>query len=295
VITEKTGKVDSWHAGDKWAIWDVVTVPILGLGVALTLVFLAARETHRLHRWRTSPKASEPTATAASRGARIARANPGLGGVGALLLLGFFLTLTSALIAPYLWRTGPGDRDGDGGGGDPVEQNGDQGGDREPSESEWGDPEWGEKAKRAVQQAAQSLFMLLLMLLLALLGLLVFGPPLRRLLLLQYLRRPFWPVPPTRRVAQHWRVVEIALGDIGLLRQPGDSATSLARRATSTVEFVDPEALFRCATVADRVAYGLGVAPEDTMLARRTAEMTFETVWDELTESQKFRAMYRWL
>ena len=115
------------------------------------------------------------------------------------------------------------------------------------------------------------------------------------MLLLQYLRRPFWPVAPSRRVAQHWRLVEIALADADLHRQPGDSATALARRASVEVALLDPESLQRAAEVADRVAYGMGIAHDDVMVARRAAEMTYQSVWDDLSEWARWKAMYRLL
>ena len=139
------------------------------------------------------------------------------------------------------------------------------------------------------------LVMLVTMLILALLALAVFGPPARRVLLLRHLRRPFWPVEPSRRVSQSWRLVEIALGDLGIDRRPGDSAEGLAARARGHGGLFDPEDLARCAAIADRVEYGLGLQPADTMFARRTAEMTYQSVWEELTELQKIRAMYRLL
>jgi hypothetical protein len=306
VISEKTGAVERWHAGDKWAIWSVLTAPLLGVGVLVVLLYLAARELHRLHHWRTSPRGPDVASEPVRPGFRAPRALPGCGTLGVLVLLGLFLTGASALIAPFLWRTGPGDRDGGDGGSNVAQEQPDDAGHRAQQESERerdassdGDGisarQLAEQAQQAAKQAAFSLLMLLLLLLLAVLGLLVFGPPLRRMLYLQHLRRPFWPVAPTRRIQQHWRLVEVALGDLGVYRQPGDTAESLARRACAQRRLVDPDALVRCASTADRVVFGLGILPEDADLTRRTAEMTYQAAWDELNESQKFRAMYRFL
>jgi hypothetical protein len=312
LVSEDTGSLARWQAGDKWAVWNVFTALILGAGVVLVLVFLASREIHRLHRWRYNPAGPDLAQGASQEGLAPGRAMPGWGGLLVLLALGAFLTVGSAFVAPYLWRTGDGDNGSDasadsqssGRGGGSSAEDGGRDGQRGTSGHQGGDASDGqgvggehlsEQARRAAEQASFSLLMLMAMLLLALLSLLVFGPPLRRMFLLQHLRHPFWPVPPTRRVRQHWRLVEIALGDLGHTRHPGDSATSLARRAVGRVDMVDPESLLRCAEIADRVSYGLSVQPQDTMLARRTAEMTYQTVWEELTEAQKFRAMYRLL
>lgn len=301
-ITEQTDAMDRWHAGAKWAIWNVLTAPILGIGVMLIVFFLAARELYRLHRWRFG--SSGPDVPLARRAAGMGVPNPGWGGMGVLVMLGLLVTVSGAFVAPYLWQTGPGDRQGDGGRTSEQEHASERG-HRDRTEWQRNDDATGgegiggrnelEQARKAAEEAAFSLLMLVLMLLLALSAALVFGPPLRRMVLLQHLRRPLWPVPPTRRVEQHWRLVEIALGDLGIQRRRGDSAESLVRRAAQQVDFVDPDALFRCAAVADRVRYGIGVMPDDPTLARRTAEMTYQAVWEVMTEKQKFRAVYRFL
>ena len=290
-VAEKRGTSAAWFAGEKWAIWDVFTAPILGFGVLCALVFLASREQHRLHRWRTDPVA--PILSVAPAQIRRAGSGIGCGGIFALSVLTLALTLASAVSAPYLWRseadTDPPDSDAttvdgqptpDGTDPQPDGASGDGGGPSDP-------------IRRAAEQAGTSLIALFLILALLLAGLAVFGPPLRRMLLLQHLRRPFWPISPTRRIAQHWRLAEIALGDGGVPRQPGDDADTLVRRARTQVAFVDADALARCAEIADRVAYGVAIRPEDVMYARRTAEMTYQTVWDELTEWERFKAMYR--
>jgi hypothetical protein len=246
-----------------------------------------------LHRWRFAPVAAEMSASPPEKGMKRGGQAIGCGGLVVLIVLGVVLTGTTALVAPFLWRTEEQPDNGD----QPTQVD-PQPGDPDPQPGN-GQPQPGEgpaqQAQRAVQQAAGALVNLLIILLLALAAILVFGPPLRRVLLLNHLRRPFWPVPPMRRVAQHWRLVEIALGDLGEPRRPGDSAAALVDRAVSHVTFIDPESLHRCAEVADRVQYGLGLRPDDAMMARRTAEMTYQTVWDELGEWQKIRAMYRWL
>lgn len=295
IVAEKRGNDAAWFGGDKWAIWDIATAPILGFGVLCALVFLASREQHRLHRWRNDPIAPVPSDTAPERAVRRAGAGIGCGGVLALVALALVLTVASALAAPYLWRSEE-DTDGEPD-TDPVEQPGDP--DRTDAEprpddgtADGGDGP-GERIQRAAEQAGASLIALILILALLLAGLAVFGPPLRRMVLLQHLRRPFWPVSPTRRVAQHWRLAEIALGDGGVPRQPGDDAAGLVGRARDQLAFVDADALLRCAEIADRVAYGIAIQPQDVMTARRAAEMTFQTVWDELSEWERFKAMYR--
>lgn len=290
VTSESTGGSAAWFAGDKWAIWSVFTVPMLGGGVVLVLVYLAGRELHRLHAWRFSPLGPDlPEGATTTVGLRSA----GCGGLVVLLILAIPLTVGTALIAPYFFRSQESD--------DGTPRNGPASNGQDPAEPEpqpssgGGGQQPMEQMQQAASEAARALITLLMLLLFALLAILVFGPPLRRMLLLQYLRAPFWPVPPSRRVAQHWRLVEIALADADLHRQPGDSATAIALRARAEVALLDPESLQRAAEVADRVAYGVGIAHDDVMVVRRAAEMTYQSVWDDLSEWARWKAMYRLL
>ncbi|MBT3218086.1 MAG: DUF4129 domain-containing protein [Proteobacteria bacterium] len=303
IVSEKRDNDIYWHEGQKWAIWDWVTVPILLAGVAFLVLFLASKERYRLHRWAFSPKGPDSPLSQRVRG----RFNP-IAGCGTLLVIGVLtavLTADSGIVAPYLWRTGPGDREGgngnqnmpDGDMGEPDEPNG--GGDPIPAEPEpgEGDPDLQqmmEQLKKAAQQTTGAICMMIGMLLLAVAALIVFGPPLRRALLVQHLRRPLWPVPPTRAVQQNWRLVEIALADAGFPRQPGESATSLAHRALKQIDIHD-EPLLRSAELTDRVVYGYGMNPDDRALSKRAAEMAYQAVYELLTEAQRVKAQYRWL
>ncbi|MFT7519076.1 MAG: hypothetical protein ACI9MC_001216 [Kiritimatiellia bacterium] len=293
ISQEMTGSVENWHAGDKWAIWDVATAPVLFLGVLCMLGYLAARERHRLNLWRfgrkgpTMPKFQR--AVVRTGGAAWWRG--GCSTFAALIILGIVLTVGTALTAPYLWRTSS-DDDGDTS-GQTV-----QGPEEQPAEPTEGEgqpqPGPGQQMQEAIKNAGISLITMLLVLVLALMGLFIFLPPLRRALLLRHLRKPLWPVPPTRQVLQAWRVIEIALSDIGVKRMPGDSAIAMARRAVEALPpDVDHTSLLRCAEVTDRVLFGLGVGPDDPEQARRAAEMTYQTIWDLLNEGARTRAVYR--
>jgi hypothetical protein len=309
-ISERTGSVAYWFAGQKWAIWDIFTVPILFVSVAMVLVFLASREVHRLHHWQN---ADAPDLVRTRRtGSWIGGLFRSMGSVAVVGMLTVALTIGSALLAPYLWRTGPRDGDGDQAeqpqpdpqpGSEPQPQKGGKRRqqpqpqpDGEPIERGPGSPMSPEEMERAARQAGVSVLFLLLFALLALLSILVFGPPLRRTLFLTHLRRPLWPVPPTRHVQQSWWLVEVALGDLEVEMAPGDVPVALARKAIAKLPgalVVEP--IVEVATVADRVAFGLGIAPDDTMRARRQAEMAYEAIWSQLTELQKILAIYRWI
>lgn len=281
VWSEEQGRDELWHQGSKHAIWSAGTVAVLALAVAMQIVFMVARERHRLHRWRTSALAPELVDE---------RPDPlrPFSGLGTLLLLSMLvlaLTGGSAVVAPYLWRTGPGDDPEDG----PIDPSDD------PRDS-WQAPQLSPpEIIRHVRQGAGVTCSLITLLVLALAALLVFGPPTRRQLLLSHLRDPMWPVPPSRRARLHWRLAEIALGDAGILRQPGEAARDVAARGVAALPGLHLEALVTAAEIADRVAYGYALEASDADTIRRAAEMTYQAVWDSMGEVDRIKATYRLL
>lgn len=303
VWSDKMGEQEQWFAGNKYAIWDIVTLFALLAGVVFTLIYLVSRETHRLALWRRGPTAPlQPTV--AEKGA----ARPRLTPLGAILLFGMAVALAggTAILSPYLWRSGPGDREGNGGGGDPTEQqpqyNGGQG---DPEESEGTSSGMSEGTKKALQKAVEAaksagaaICTMLTLLILVMLGVLIAYRPLKRLFVLRHLKEPFWTVPSTTRIEQGWRLVEIALGDVGVFPQPGEDAAGLARRARPVLQALSPvpvHGLEDAAEVADRVRFGLGVAPADLAVMERFSRWAIDTVWERLGDRKQVAAMYRGL
>lgn len=297
-IEKVTGADANWYAGNKAAIWDPVTLVFLGGSVLLTLVYLVARETHRLALWRRGPTA--PLApTLKEQGA--ARPRLTLLGCGALMVLAAGLTIGTAIVAPYFWRTGD---DGDEPDDTPNEQPAEAPQGEEPDE---GQAEWirrlgeaiqrvAESAQQAGEKAGNALCTMLTVLLLGLLGIAIAWRPLRRLTLVRHLKDPLWEVPATERIDQGWRLVEIALGDAGVHPQPGEDARGLARRARPVLEKLSPvevHGLEDAAEVADRVRFGLGVHPVDLDVMQRFSAWAMDTVWERLDDLQQLRCMYR--
>lgn len=304
IWSEAQGNDAQWFAGNKWAIWDLLTLAVLGLTVVMALVYLVSRETHRLALWRRGPTA--PLApTMAEKGAARPRITPL--GMLALLVLAGAMTVGTAVIAPYLWRTGPGDRPRD----EPIQQpqqeeKPDNGCDKKPQQGEGTPPPEGQdgaqemmqKAVEAAKKAAGSICTILTLALLAVLGALVFGPPLRRLFVVRHLREPFWRVTPTTRIEQGWRLVEIAMADAGVPVRPGEDARGLAVRARPVLEKLSPvevHGLEEAADVADRVRFGLGVGPKDVEVMERFSGWAYDTVWERLGDREQLRCMYRGL
>lgn len=316
VVAEKSGRVAAWKAGDKWAVWDGFTITVLGVGVLLFLAYLVAREGHRLALWRRGPKAPLMGSVEETGAARPRLSCLGWGLVGMLALM---LTIGSAIMAPYLWRTGPGEADGD----DPVTQDDtghrqpppkdgkqDQGkkgqADKQPSDMQkrWeqasGDAmkEAREELRPQVSQGLDLLSTLLTALTLFLLGLLAFYRPVRRIVLARHYERPLIHISPTKRIRNGWRLVEIALGDAGVEPRPNEPAATLLQRALPTLQKLSParvevHGLAEAAEIRDRVEYGLGVHPQDVALMERTARWAYHTVWDRLGEWTRIKKLYR--
>ncbi len=111
---EDHGGMSRWEGGNKFAIWDIVGLAFFVPSVALFLLYLVTRETHRLAMWRRGPTAPlRPSVE--ERG--VARPRVTILGFVALMALAIGVAGATALIAPYLWRTGPQDGNGNGGGG----------------------------------------------------------------------------------------------------------------------------------------------------------------------------------
>lgn len=323
IMAENKGKVATWMAGSKWAVWDVFTFGVLGVGIAFLLAYLVFRETHRLHLWRRSARG--PLRGSVTEGGA---ARPRLSCVGWMLLcvLAGGLAVGTAAVAPFLWRTGPGDEEGDhehdggehegkhqgkkGEKGDRKGQKGEGKGERKPCKGSTVDcvkervKEAAEDAEKNLQPAASEgidLLATLITLLLMALAALLFGyRPIKRLLLVRHLRDPLWKVPPTRRIEHGWRLVEIAMGDAGVEPRVNEPAGSLCQRGLPTLRRVSPggidvHGLADAAAIRDRIAYGLGLAPGDVELMEKVAHWAYDTVWDRLGDRGQLKAMYRGL
>jgi hypothetical protein len=288
VWIEKNNGISDWMEGDKLSVWDGMSAVFVALMVFSCLAYLAAHEGYRLALWRRGPRAQLP-AREADRG----DARPRADARAWLTLVGMAAALTvgTMILAPWLWRTGPEDGDA---GGDPSDA---------PTPPPQIDPGLAEKILKAVSEVLEMVEQvggvmcnaLGALLLLALLFLAVWRP-LRRAAIQRHLREPFWDVPPTRRIEQAWRAVEIALGDVGVHAVPGEDASGLARRARPVLEELSPvevHGLEEAAAIADRVRFGLGVQPGDEATIVRFARWACDTVWERMDDRAQLRAMYR--
>lgn len=312
LMAESQGKVATWKAGQKYAVWDVYTFGVLVMGIVLLLGFLVAREGHRLALWRVSPHGPLAGSVAESGSAR---PRLSLLGWALLCLFAFGVALGSAALAPYLWRTGPADH------GEQTDNGANTKGDqaknqskkpsRDPqkrpakkssSQRKVGEHEHGpwvgvrEDLRPAKQGPGGVVLNPWMLFALLVIGLVLGGPPLRRLGLVEWLRHPRWRRSATARVEAGWSLVELALEDAGVPARAGEPAARHIARAAPELAALLPipvASLAEVAEIRDRVAYGLGVDPRDVARMDEVAGLVFDTVWDRLGDRAQIRALYR--
>ena len=299
VVAEETGRAKAWHAGDKFAIWGPVTFALFVLVLLLVLVYLVQREVHRLHLWGSGERA--PLAMHTKVQHKKGAMGISLRGWLLLILIGLLMSVAVAALSPYLFRTGK--KDGE------QRQSQSQSQSAEEDDRDWFKPrssapedleKLGERLAPVAKRAGSILSMLLMLLILLVVGLLVGWRPGRRLLTIRHCQRPLWEVSASDRIRQGWRLVEIALGDLGIPASPNEPAQQLYHRSGPALRRLAPEGaeveeLRQAAAIRDRVAYGLGVGPNDVELMDRVARWAYRTVWDRLGDWAQIKSLYRGL
>jgi len=268
IVAEETGGAEAWFAGRKWAIWSIPSFTILAGIILLTLVYLVAQESYSLARWRAEGSAPDRRETRESGKPRVRLS---LAGWVVILLLSAGLTVVTAVVAPYLWRSAPaedghptdgggeGDGTADGGGGSGQGGGGGSGGGGGGSGGGGGGSGGGggggsssgggggssgggggsgqfdgEGVGQQLQQALSALLYLILLLsFMALLAVAaaILHRPMRRAFLLHHFQDPLWPVPPSAQIVNLWRRTEVSLRDAGFEPSSWESAPTVARRA----------------------------------------------------------------
>lgn len=283
-----------WESGAKHAVWDPFTILCLTGGVFLMLVFLATRNALSLTVWQEVARRRGPEGEP-----RVAVARPGRGSLVVLFVFTVVVLGATALLSPYLFRTGASDGDGsgqsdattqqgdgNGGGGSGSGQHGKKkgrGGKAGGGGGEPGEPLGGSDAEGAADAAGEALehgmrllaWLLAAVVALLLLMLLVF-PPIRRALLLRHLERPLWPVAPTARVMNLWRRALAALAVADIEPSAGEMPRDFARRAEaelSSTLHVDAPGLNEAAAMVEKIDYaGRGLSAGDEQAMRQAVE-----------------------
>ncbi len=249
VILNEEGRFRAWEE-NKVSAWLPVPLVYLGCFLVLWLFYLAAKQAARVEMWQALSGAAarriSKAETKKSRVSAIPRKN-----LLAIFAVAAILFAGTALLAPYLWRTGKGDREGH----------------HETSETDYSPrPDFdGEGIARQLQKLANAakntlpkLWPLLL--------LLVLYRPAKRALLLSHLKTPIAPTPPSERIDNLWEYIRIAAEDSGVVPTSADSVEQLMERIRATN--LGSDALDQAAQIYVRTRYGFTVQRGDALAMR---------------------------
>lgn len=262
VIINNERRIQQWEQ-DKVTAWLPVPLAFLACFLVLWLFYLSSKQAMRVELWQSLSGAVARRVSKKAIVGAIPRKNvlPML--VTAVVLFGIV-----AVLSPYLWRTGKGDRDGKGDGkpqDGQVERPDGEGERRRGKESKPLDGEAiAEQMKQlanAAKNTAVSLWPLLLLLLLY--------RPAKRALLNTHLLTPLVPTPPTERIDNNWEYVRIAAEDAGVVPAPSDSVEQLLVRIRA--KGLGGPALARAAEIYARTRYGFTVGRGDPIAMRQNA------------------------
>lgn len=253
VIINEENRVHVWEES-KVKAWLPVPLVYLACFLVLWLVYLAAKQAARVEMW-------QALSGAAAR--RVSKKETRRNAVGALprkniipiLLVAALLFGVTAVLAPYLWRTGKGDRESHN-----TETTTERSPHRGPDIDGEGILQQMQKIANAAKNTLPKLWPLLLLILLY--------RPTKRALLLTHLKAPIAPTPPSERIDNLWEYVRIAAEDAGIVPTSADSVEQLLARIPP--ERMSP-ALARSAEIYVRTRYGFIVQPGDAIAMRKHA------------------------
>lgn len=281
-ILNHEGRVKEWEE-NKISVWMPVPLALLGAFLLTFLLYLAAKQAMRVQLWQAlsgslERRVSKKTAAVSA----VPRRNllPLL--VIALVLFGF-----TAVMAPYIWRTGKGDRDG---GSGRTHQTEDRDGDNE-GEGHPRPPKFDEEALRRMMQSAASGAKSAAMTLWPLLLLFVFYRPIKRALLTSHLKTPIVPTPPSERVDNLWEYLRISAEDAGVVPTPSDSVEDLLERIKTTRPLT-PE-LIQAAAIYEETRYGFVVKPGAPKAMKTHAVTAASSLKSDMTKWDHVKSWWR--
>jgi Sec-independent protein translocase protein TatA len=258
VIINEEGRVHQWHES-KVTAWLPIPLIYLGCFLLLWLFYLAAKQAARVEMWQALSGA------AARRIHKKERKRPAVGALPRkniipILVVAVLLFGVTAVLAPYLWRTGRGDKESK---NQQVEDEG-KGKDEKDSSPRKAPSIDGEAIMQQMQKLANAAKETLPKLWPLLLLILLYRPA-KRALLLTHLKSPIVPTPPSERIDNLWEYVRIAAEDAGVVPTSADSVEQLIARFPK--DRVTP-ALTTSAEIYIRTRYGFTVQKGDAITMR---------------------------
>lgn len=246
VILNSEGRVQQWEQ-DKVAAWLPVPLALLGAFLVFWLIYLASKQAMRVELWQSLSGAAARRITRKATVTALPRKN-----LLPLLAVAAALFVVTALVAPFLWRTGKGDH------ASKEQQTGKEEPSRIPKVDGQAIAEMLQELADAAKKAAVNLWPLLLLVL--------FYRPAKRALLQQHLVTPLVPTPPSERIDNLWEYVRIAAEDAGVVPTASDSVEDLLARIDAA-KLTSP-AVTEAATIYVRTRYGFVVAVGDATRMR---------------------------
>lgn len=254
-ILNEEGRVHQWEQ-EKVSAWLPVPLAFLACFLVLWVFYLASKQAMRVELWQSLSGAVARRVSKKTEVKAVPRKN-----VLPLVVVSVVLFVVVAVLAPYLWRTGKGDREGkhgkpdtgqvDSGGGETRRRRGPQ-----------IDGEAIVQQMKELAQAAKNTAVKLW----PLLFLLLLYRPAKRALLSTHLLTPIVPTPPTERIENLWDYVRIAAEDAGVVPHPSDSVEQLLARIRATGK--GGPSLDKAAEIYARTRYGFAVGRGDANAMR---------------------------
>jgi hypothetical protein len=111
--------------------------------------------------------------------------------------------------------------------------------------------------------------------------------PVRRLVTLRHLRRPFWDETIDQRVSNSWQLALVGLRDAGWRHGSGEAPRELAAR-------VGIDGVERCATILERARHGVGIDAEDVSDMQASADAAYRSARGRISGFARAAAWLRW-
>lgn len=279
-VLNHEGLAHDWSQ-NKLSAWRPLTLAFLFGFLFCLLFYFAAKQAVRVELWQAL------SGTAARRVEKQEKPKPTVSALPRknwlpLLVVALLLFVLGAVLQPFLWRTGRGDRETDRGAPSHEPGPGDDR-DRGPNID-------GEAIARMMQQMAEAAKKGA-MRLWPLLFLLLLYRPAKRALLLSHLKTPIFPTPPSERIDNLWEYVRIAAEDAGVKPTPSDSVEQILMRIHESG--IRSPAVAQAADVYVRTRYGFTVAPGAPTSMRTHAMTAADDLRKNLTRWQRIRNLWR--
>lgn len=289
-VINQHGGVRRWETGAKEGVWDPTALALLATLVVLYFAFLAGQSRYHGAVWSAGGTDAPATMTSHQRAEAVRLTRRG---ALALVLLALLVTTATAWVAPYLWRTHPGERHREGQGEAsrraprPGEDPGAPSAGRPRPDAHVLRDALQRAARKARGQAEDVLPFVPLFLL---------NRPVRRWWRLRRMLRGGRAEEPTKRALRRWDYVTVALADVGVKVLPGDTVDELvakvnAQRASKGLGPI-PE-LEAAAAEVDRVRFGLGIPSGTVEALEAHAVRAYDAVRAPMTGWQRVACWWR--